>query len=404
MGSYARSGQTQWSGSGISRTEGAGLDVLNLKSGLEFSKEQMVEIATLSKFIGEESSGFMMNLINYIRIFSIEKDAFDDTISSFAMISGMSLGGSGEIGQGFDYLAGLGRQAGWDPQQFLIIQKEMIASGRDTSRFWRALSSVMADVIKDDTKMAESVRKADNSLRGLDEILWVLDESYDRHEGYVDSAAWAMGEFGPRGLEAIEALGIFVDDMHETSSIAQEGAEFQKTANEAVKDAGEIYREQVSAKLTNLSQSLEDFQTALANLLAGPLKDFIDVGTGVIGGGTAMAEFIQKGIEEDKGFGPSMFDAGSTFKDDEYIDSEAMKKFLEWLHDPLGMNKENLFIDEEPPEEESSPAIRGGGRGGSIKNVSSRRSSSTSNVTHNYITIMDNDSMLRGLLGVNLNV
>ena len=420
LGAYTTPGGTQWPEAGITRTEGAGLDILNLKSGLEFSKEQMVSIATLSKFINEESGSFMTNLINYIKIFGIEKEAFDDTINSFAMISGMSMGGSGQIGQGFDYLAGLGRKAKWDPMQFLTIQKEMIAAGRDTSRFWRALSSVMGKLIEDDSKLVEGIRKADKSLRSLDEILWILDESYDRHEGSIDSSAWAFEMFGNRGSEAVEALGIFVDDLHETSSLVADGNELQAAANTAAEDTATIYQESIAAKLAALTTSIENFQMALANLLAGPLKQFMEVTTEVLNVVADPDELIKDLTSFREAMGPSMMEAGqegSWILDPEtgqlgpVKEREEVPDIMKPVYDQgeevanwLGSFFENLaaFLTGEEPE--ASPAIRGSGRGGSIKNVTDRRSSSESSVTHNYITIMDNDSMLRGLLGVNLNV
>lgn len=415
LGAYTKPGGTQWPEAGITRTEGAGLDVLNLKSGLEFSKEQMVSIATLSKFINEESTSFMTNLINYIKIFGIEKEAFDDTINSFAMISGMSMGGSGEIGQGFDYLAGLGRKAKWDPMQFLTIQKEMIAAGRDTSRFWRALSSVMAKVIEDDSKLVEGIRGANKQLRSLDEILWILDESYDKHEGSIDSSAWAFEMFGARGAEAIEALGIFVDDLHETNSLVADGNELQAAANKAAEDTATIYQESVAAKLAALTTSIENFQLALANLLAGPLKDFMDVATDLINElaevPDKIAEAEEVGIPSiapisagaDPGISPMYQGPGNT--DTRFIDwMQSVFNDIMGIPQDYGKEEEPEEEDETGPETPESPPLRGAKRSGSIKNVTDRRSSSQSSVTHNYITIMDNDSMLRGLLGVNLNV
>ncbi|MHA2096540.1 MAG: hypothetical protein ACW98F_18115, partial [Candidatus Hodarchaeales archaeon] len=240
--------------------------------------------------------------------------------------------------------------------------------------------------------------------------LWILDESYDQHVGYVDSAAWAMGEFGAKGVEAFEVLGLFIDDMHESNTLIQEGNDLQQAANDAVGDTATLYQESVTAKINDLSTSIENFQMALANLLAGPLKGFLDVATDVVN----ELSGIPAGIEEREARGETIFappggtmqpginpaySGGVGEKDTRFLDW-----FLNFLHDPFGLNEDQIFGDEEDPEEETSPAIRGRGRGGDIRNISNRRSSTRSSVTHNYITIMDNDSMLRGLLGVNINV
>jgi hypothetical protein len=454
---YTTPGGTQWGEAGIPRVEGAGLDILNLKSGLEFSKEQMITIATLSKFINEESDSFMRNLVGYIKIFGIEKEAFDDTINSFALLSGMSMGGSGELTQGLDYLAGLGKQAGWDPMQFLTIQKEVIAQGRDSSRFWRQLNTIIQKVIDSDANLVEGIRHADKSLRSFDQILWILDESYDEHEGYIDSASWALGEFGAKGVEAFEALGLFVDDIHELNTLDAEGIDLRNKANDAQDETADILKNSVGAKLIDLSESIEDFQMALANLLAGPLKDFMVAGTDILdtvsigieesqrileGRETqesAITEWArrqgmtteQQDIWAEQGKREGDLDLGmladillSPFtgtsgkserakwferKEDEELADYNARIFNQFCrdnpdspycadYDVLGLpGGEAPDFDFQP---EASPAIRG--RGGSTQNIN--RTSSSSNVTHNYITIMDNDSMLRGLLGVNINV
>ena len=404
-----------WAQVGLGREEGAQLQLMNLKSDLNFTKEQLTRIGLSSKLAGEEAGSYFSNLINWMRLFRVESKDYDETIAMFAMMSGQVMGGSGALTEGLDYIAGAALEAEWDPRSFMVIMEEVEESHHDASRFMRGFTAVLSKLIKDNTVLDDSVRDGTGSLRSLDEVIWALNKGYREHKGYVDSSAWAFAKFGDRGAEVINVLGSLIDEGHDFSIIMGKVNEIQEIANDTMTEAEETMDETFLVTMKELDLAIEDFQMTIAKTIAPALKEFLIALTAVINFVTDLTDPGSAINEQKKDIIASQRERLEAY-DWETLGAAGKAMSEKGIFQNMGLNKTiagwtaqfvaerfgrpEAYGGDDDDEEESSPAIRGGS-GGRIAN-SIRKSSSR--VTHNYITVMDNDSMIRGLLGANINV
>jgi len=414
-------GGGMWAGTGIPTLTGAGMEQLRLQSGLKITDEQLTQIGISAQFAAEAEDEFLKNFIKFVYEFNIAAEDFDDAIAMFSLMGAGTAGGTGALTTQLGAMAPVARQAGWDWREVMVMYDELQKEGKNATVLFNNMATVIQGLIEDDSQLSHQVIGVDGKLRDLSDIIWIIDNTMGQFASDTEATNWAIEQFGYEGYEAINAMRGMIDEQHDWTDLQEESREAQEAANKAVEEQVAIWDESLEAHLNEFDKAIADVQTSLATKLEPTIILVVDALAGLFGFIATMlapekkekmeaaaeigevAEDVVDWMGEQERIMPVQRGRGIGF---ETVMPEEFKRREGESEAEYWRRMEELYYAANPgeiPEEEppSSPVVRTGGRR-STRGVPA--GSSVTHTTHNYITVHDNDRLIRDLIRVNVNV
>lgn len=421
-------GGGMWKGSGVPTLTGATMEQLRMQSGLDITDEQLIQLGVNAETLGEKGEDFLKNFVKFAYDFDIASEDFNDAIALFTLMAQRTPGGTGAIIQQMGGMAPMARQAGWDFAQIGVIFDAMDNAGVHFNN----LSGVIQQVIEDDNDLSRQIIGMDGNLRTFDEVIDILILEVQNLEKQAGDSSTAIALFGFEGYEAIKAIEGLRDETHNWTDLQGLSNDLQVEANQNQKDLNTLWKDSTEKTMNELDRALSNLQMSLAQTLQPAIEFIARSLTGLF---DWLADLIEPGVKKTRGAQEAMgMEAGSMLAawleeqtaaarvggpretrygaKGEYTVATADEARLAALTRREGESLADfwnriadLFTGEggelpgpEPPESpilRTPPTRRAGGGVGT---------GSTTHITHNYITVHDNDRLLRDMIRVNINV